>query len=113
MKKLLSAAVLALALLVTTKAHAVYGYVCYLSYDINQPSLGDYGHVYLDLMSQPNCGGTYGGSAELFSTGASPSHQFMYSEAALLRMVNLLRDIMVSNQMISIGSEGGFLSISR
>jgi hypothetical protein len=83
---------MALMTLAPTRAHAgsMSGYVCASSHvtGVGGPGMGSAGYVWVQLYSQPNCGGSYVGADYVCSAGADNTTYCgsQLSEPALLAL---------------------------
>ena len=87
-------------------ASAGYAYVCSsrLYSGITYASYGDYGTLYLNFRSEPNCGGSNIGTGRIFSEGAthSSSHaNYLYREAALMAYAEMTQRAAASGQRVA------------
>ena len=86
-------------------ASAGYAYVCFsrLYSGITYASYGDYGTLYLNFRSEPNCGGDFIGTGRIFSEGATTnrSHSsYLLSEAALMAYAEMTQRAAASGQRV-------------
>jgi hypothetical protein len=64
---------------------------------------GDYGALYLFLMSEPNCGGDMVGTGRIFSEGATHSYShsgYRYREAGLMAYAEMTQRAAASGQRV-------------
>ena len=70
---------------------------------ITYASYGDYGTLYLNFRSEPNCGGDFIGTGRIFSEGATTnrSHSsYLLSEAALMAYAEMTQRAAASGQRV-------------
>jgi hypothetical protein len=82
-----------------------FAYVCYarLLSGAYFAHYGDYGALHLNFRSEPNCGGSFIGSAYVFSEGAtsSQSHSsYLYREAPLMAYAEMTQRAAASGQRV-------------
>ena len=66
--------------------------------------LGDYGALYLNFSSEPNCGGTVIGTGRIYSEGATNSFShasYLFSEAALMAYAEMAQRAAASGQRVT------------
>ena len=82
-----------------------YAYVCYsrLYGGAGYDHYGDYGALYLNFYSEPNCGGSAIGTGRIYSEGATRSwshSSYLYREAALIAYAEMTQRAAASGQRV-------------